>query len=267
MSRKKPNPNHPLTGTKQSIDHIRSRIEARRENGNYVGRKGPENNFYGKPAWNKGRRGLQHHSIETRKLQSDKKKGYIPWNKGKTGIYSEETLLKKAKSMTGQKRTEETKEKMRKSQQDRHKRRIASGQEWHRTGIHHYEKTKELMRKARAKQIFPKHDTGIEKMMQKALTDQGINWEKQKLFENDQYYHRVDLFIKPNVCVECDGDFWHRSKPDVVNRDRMTNDILPEMGQIVVRVRGSDIRRDPNKCAMAIQQIMVRENGAHKKGV
>src|SRR5574337_583262 len=129
------------------------------------------------------------------------------WSKGKTS--ENDPRIRK--------HTPEELEKMRQGQKRRVERLKENNQTWHRTGVLHTEHTKEQMRKARSNQIFPKKDTKIEKMMQIALSLNGIKWTKQKLFENDQFYHRVDLFIEPNICVECDGDYWHK-KPDVVNR-------------------------------------------------
>lgn len=52
------------------------------------------------------------HTEESKAKMSASRKGKIPWNKGLKNCFSEETLLKKAESMRGQKRSKETKQKL-----------------------------------------------------------------------------------------------------------------------------------------------------------
>lgn len=59
--------------------------------------------------------GSRKHTEETKKKMSKSRMGKKPWNAGKTGVFSEETLLKKRELMLGTKRkphSDETKKKM-----------------------------------------------------------------------------------------------------------------------------------------------------------
>ena len=111
------------------------------------------------------------------------------------------------------------------------------------------------IKKARALQIFKRGDTKPERMMQLALTLHGIKFEKQKLFENDQFYHRVDIFIEPNICVEVDGDYWH-TRPNMVTRDRIIDHELPKMGCVLIRIWEKDIKKDANNCAETVIRLI-----------
>lgn len=58
-------------------------------------------------------------SKETRKKLSEAHKGQIPWNKGKTGVYSETTIKKISKTLTGRKLSAEHKRKISESYKKR----------------------------------------------------------------------------------------------------------------------------------------------------
>ena len=38
-----------------------------------------------------------------------------------------------------------------------------------------------------------------------------IEFQEEKQFNLGFQYHRVDIFIEPNICLEADGDFIHRN--------------------------------------------------------
>lgn len=115
------------------------------------------------------------------------------------------------------------------------------------------EETKNLVRKARAKQIFPKEDTSIEKAMQNALTNEGISFEKQKLITNGiNFFHRVDIFVEPNICINTDNEYWH-SLPKAVARDKIVNEMLPKLGYIHLRFWQTQIENDIETCIKIIK--------------
>jgi hypothetical protein len=62
---------------------------------------------------------------------------------------------------------------------------------------------------ARSKQILPVKDTSIEQTIQNQLIREGIQFEPHRRFWIRDFSHAVDIFIKPNICVECDGEYWH----------------------------------------------------------
>lgn len=248
------NPNHALTGRKQSEENIKKRVDSRKRNGNYIGLKVEKNGMYGKPAWNKGKKGLQFHSLKTRKLQSELKKGkkHSPKHiehtiigrqraaKEKGYYFSEEVRQYFSKLHKGKFVTEETRKKL----------SNAWIYEKHVT-----EKSRAKQRKSRSKQIFPKYDTKPERMMQIALSLHGIKFEKQKLIETNDFYHRVDLFIEPNICVEVDGVYWHIQPKDVAE-DLYQTQTLTILGYHVIRIRDKDILKNANDCAITVINLI-----------
>ena len=71
-------------------------------------------------------------------------------------------------------------------------------------GKHHSEKTKEKLRKLSIHRRIPNKDTSIEIALQKELTSRKIKFTK-----NAKLLGRPDIFIEPNICIFCDGDYWH----------------------------------------------------------
>ena len=67
----------------------------------------------GLDAWNKGKKGIFHHSEETKREMSEANKGKIPWNKGKKGIFhhSEETKREISEANKGKKASEDARRK------------------------------------------------------------------------------------------------------------------------------------------------------------
>ena len=154
----------------------------------------------GKTPWNKG------------------KKGQIPWNKGKKGVMP-------IPWNKGKPQTVETKRKLSESL----KGRIP----WI-TGKKHSEETKTKMRDKRQYQVMPRFDTIPEKMMQKALVLENIEFQKHKLFKVGNTTHRVDIFIEPNICIEVDGAYYH-SRPYEMERDKKIDVELKSRGFQVIR--------------------------------
>jgi very-short-patch-repair endonuclease len=70
-------------------------------------------------------------------------------------------------------------------------------------------KIREKLVEHRKHQKFPKSDTIPEKMIQEALRSENIEFIKHKPFKVGKSYHQVDIFIKPNLCIEIDGEYWH----------------------------------------------------------
>ncbi len=78
----------------------------------------------------------------------------------------------------------------------------------------------------------PKKDTNIERILEAWLNEKGIGHERNKpLFGKTL----VDFFIKPNICVYADGDYWHRI-PKIKERDERITKLLKDNGYTVYRL-------------------------------
>jgi len=127
---------------------------------------------------------------------------------------------------------------------------------------------KNSLKKARLRQIFPKKDTEIEIRMQKALRGKRISFEAHKPILN---VCQADMFIRPNICVFCDGDWWHanpkfydrgnlKSKVQIYNikRDALHNQILQREGHIVLRFWEDEINNSIENCVERIIKTMQK---------
>lgn len=75
-----------------------------------------------------------------------------------------------------------------------------------------------------------------EKLLAKKLRSLKIKIQTQKKING----HKVDIFIKPNICVEVDGKFWHNF-PFGTNKDHMEESWLRSHGYIVLRFWDSQV--------------------------
>jgi DNA mismatch endonuclease (patch repair protein) len=171
------------------------------------------------------------------------------YRKGKTyeQIYGE----KRAKKIREKKKYKYTKEMLTKRTESRRK----NG--WNRFP----ERTKSLQSKARLKQILPAEDTKIEIKMQKALENNKIIFEKHKPLLNK---YRVDLFVQPNIIIECDGCYWHNCLmhfPEYHKKNREKDNAktkeLEENGYIVLRFWGHEINNDISLCLEHIKKTIL----------
>jgi len=102
--------------------------------------------------------------------------------------------------------------------------------------------------------------------MQIALTLQKIKFEKHV-----DLVGQPDIFIKPNVCLFIDGDYWHanpmkydsekkmvagKKAKHIWAKDNITNHDLNKKGFHVIRIWQSDIEKDANKCSEKIIAII-----------
>ena len=111
----------------------------------------------------------------------------------------------------------------------------------------------DTMKRTRAKIIFPKHDSNIEKIVQARLAELNISFTKQKLFYlSNGTTHKTDLFFESTkLCVEIDG-CWHHACPthhpegnggeDRRKLDAFITKELQIQGLIVLRFWGHDIK-------------------------
>ena len=62
--------------------------------------------------------------------------------------------------------------------------------------------------------------------------------------------YRVDFLIpNKNIVIECDGEYWH-SSPESKEKDRFRDVKLIAMGYSVIRLTGSDIKRNPKEALL-----------------
>lgn len=169
--------------------------------------------------WNKGKKGLQ-----------------ISWNKGKqlSEEYKRKVSIATKRAMAKQ----EIKSKVQKTQ---FKKGITP---WNKdkSGVYSTE-TIDKIREARLNQIFPKKDTNIEIILFNILSNLNIKFERHKAIKR---ICQADAFIKPNIVLFADGDFWHcnprfykepKSIVQIKNleRDKKADSNLIKEGYIVKR--------------------------------
>jgi len=182
----------------------------------------------GKPAWNKGLKRWWESPTEY-------KKGLTPWNKNLKGVMKAWNKGKKENL----------------SEEARNKIRLAHlGKPSWNKGLSHKEETKEKLRNARLKQVFPTEDTNIEEMMQNALLERGIPFEKHK-----PIIGQPDIFIEPDICIFCDGDYWH-TLPNVKAKDEKITKLLQEKGYRVLRFSEKEILNNIKNCVRTIEEVM-----------
>ena len=91
--------------------------------------------------------------------------------------------------------------------------------------------------------------TSIEIKMEQELTKRGVRFQKQ--YPIYQAKTIPDFFIAPNICIYCDGDYWHR-KSGRPEKDAQQNFILNFLGYKVYRFWEKDIKKDISKCVDTI---------------
>lgn len=247
--------------------------------------------------WNKGLK-TQAHTQEWKDTVSARLMGRTSWNKGlkMSKEYCEKISLARLgnKNALGMKHTEMTKKRisekrknhqgawLRKKLPEKTKQKISNTNkrkifnETYRknlsdsaTGRKLSEETKNKIRKARLTQIIPYKDTKPEKMMQIALALRKIKFEKHKAV-----FGQPDIFIRPNICIFIDGDFWHANPKhykmnDVILGEKTAQQIwakdnavthrLSEQGYFVMRLWESTILNNTDQCAEKIINVLKNQ--------
>ncbi len=121
-----------------------------------------------------------------------------------------------------------------------------------RVPIKHSEKTKEKLRKLAYKRKPKYTNTKPELCLQNKLLENNIKFETHK-----KIYGRPDIFIKPNICVFVDGEYWH-NYPNLREIDIKVNKKLKKLGYVVLRFWDkSEIYKDINKVLRKIKTTSV----------
>lgn len=200
------------------------------------------------------------HSEEQKKIWSQQRKGKTTITEEGRKVISVKTKerLMKHHHLKGKKQSDETK--IKRSESQKH---------WFLTHVHPMkgkhlgykrktlsEKDREIIRENRKFRIIPKKDTKPERMMQIALSLNGIKFEKHK-----SILGQPDIFIEPNVCIFVDGDYWHRL-PKALLRDAEVNHKLNLLGYQVIRIWEKDIRSDANQCVIKLMNNLKNNIGS-----
>lgn len=198
---------------------------------------------------------------EWRRKQSESHKGQVPWMKGQK--HSQEALQKQRLAKLGntfrrgKPCTEESNMKNRlahlgkipwmkgkkHTDEAKLKNALAHKGNTNRRGQTHTPEAIAKIKEARSKQIVPIKDTSIERIMQIGLSLNGIKYEKHRIIQTKDFFHQVDIFIEPNICIEVDGEYWH-TLPHMIERDNEVNQKLTELNYLVLRFWGKDVKKD-----------------------
>ena len=124
---------------------------------------------------------------------------------------------------------------------------------------------RQKMREKRIKRKFPRKDTKIEKIMQEGLNKKNINYIP---------YHPIlkicqtDMFIPPNICIFCDGNWWHANpkyydrnklhpmQERVLKRDENQTKKLLENNFIILRFWEDEILNNFDNCIKKIMEVI-----------
>ena len=200
--------------------------------------------------------------------------------------FSKETRRRMSESKKGRKLSEETKRKMRgKKHSAEYKRKMSKRMDGVKNpyygkthskeirrkmkGRKVSEETRKVIRRNRLSQIFPVKDTKIEKILQSMLKDNEIKYETHRMYVKRglRIHGQPDIFIKPNICIYADGDYWHANpkfyKPnDVIIQNKKAKDKWKtdkeitakneKQGYVVLRYWEYDILNSPKTCLREI---------------
>lgn len=134
--------------------------------------------------------------------------------------------------------------------------------------------TKNKIKLARSLQKLPMRDSKPELIIQNILENKKIKFVKQKMIKDGNgFFHAVDIFIEPNICIEIDGDYWHanpqqynpehiiktRNKISITAKQIWQHDDfitkkLENMGYKIIRIWEHEIHQDRMKI---IEKIMT----------
>ena len=117
-------------------------------------------------------------------------------------------------------------------------------------GKHHSEKTKDVLREARLKQVFPLEDTKPEVELQNALNKEGIEFQKHYPIPG-----QPDIFIGSNLCIFVDGCYWH-GKPGAKEKDAKVTEKLSKDGYIVLRFSDKEIFENISNIISKIKEVI-----------
>lgn len=113
-------------------------------------------------------------------------------------------------------------------------------------------------------------NTGLERKIQKALQQLGIEFICNKTITLSKFITLPDMFIKPNICIYTDGCYWHHCskcfpKPIPVlkiqwrtERDRELYNELPTVGYRVIQIWEHELK---GKSEKELQELVKMKLG------
>lgn len=104
--------------------------------------------------------------------------------------------------------------------------------------------------------------TDIENITEELLIRIGVPYQKQVPIDNIAL---VDFLLPSKKIIQCVGDYWH-SLPLTRERDERQDRYFAEHGYVVLRLRGSEIKKNRSYCLENIKRLTV-ENRADNVGL
>ena len=99
--------------------------------------------------------------------------------------------------------------------------------------------------------------SSIEIEMQKELKKRRIKFRPHKAISDIKNFYNCDMFIEPNIVIECDGDYWH-DYPNGTEIDKIRNKQMKEKDYIVFRFWEHEIKENASLCVSEIQEYLER---------
>jgi len=84
------------------------------------------------------------------------------------------------------------------------------------------------------------------------LREQGIDFKGQKIINN----HAVDIFIEPDIIIECDGKYWHSLSVQII-RDIMFNKWCYDNKYCLIRLQEDEINNNQFKDKLSCQKNLM----------
>jgi very-short-patch-repair endonuclease len=106
-------------------------------------------------------------------------------------------------------------------------------------------------------------NTDIERIIEKILIGLKIYYRKQVSIDGIAL---VDFLVDTNKIIQCDGDYWH-SLPLTIERDKRQDAYLRTHGYTILRLKGSEIKKQKQLCIDKINSILTVENRADNVGL
>lgn len=127
-------------------------------------------------------------------------------------------------------------------------------------GTHRSQKTREKIRAARLRQVFPTKDTSIKRIVQRELRRRCISFKKHYVFHNWQ----IDIaFPMHKLLVECDGTYWH-SLPKRKKRDADLDTFANKEGWVIIHLRDQGIMQNVVACVDRIESFLAASGVEYK---
>lgn len=73
------------------------------------------------------------------------------------------------------------------------------------------------------------------------------------------YWEPTNIYKKASCIVECDGHDYHERTKEQASKDKKRDRELQALGYTVFRFTGSDIWKNPTKCAQEVEDFLRKE--------